>query len=298
MPRITPLRWRRWRLAAFPAVAVLTMTTTASAAAGTASRAAAQPGQAQPGPVVVVPGFGGGTTSLTMLLSQIRATGRQAVVVQLPGDGKQSLAADAAALNATVSSLLRSGAPPVDVIGYSSGGVVTLLWARQDGTAGKVRRVVTLGAPFHGTVVASLAAALLPGTCPATCQDLVFGNAALRQLTAAPVPAQPAWLSLWTIDDDTAVPADTANLPGAINVPVQTVCPALVVTHTGMPRSPAVIAMVLGAISPGPLRLPTAADCATPADQPAASGNGEAVAGGAAQRAADLRDMAWRLLGW
>ncbi len=219
------------------------------------------PPQARPGPVLLVPGYGGGTGSLSVLASRIRSTGRQAIVVHLPGNGTGSLLADAGVLDAAVSRALRAGAPSVDVIGYSAGGVVTLLWERQDGGVHKARRVVTLGSPFHGAQLAAAGEAFTPSACPLACQQLVPGSSLLRQLDAGRVPAQLPWLSLWTTGDQTVTPPTSARLAGALNVPIQSVCPAEQLTHSQLPASPVVTAMVLGAIGPGPVRPPAPADC-------------------------------------
>jgi pimeloyl-ACP methyl ester carboxylesterase len=249
-------------LAGMLAVAVAVVTVSAIRAGGNgAPQAAGFPPQDRPGPVLLVPGYGGSTASLSVLARRIRATGRQATVVRLPGNGTGSLIADAGVLDAAVTSALRGGAPSVDVIGYSAGGVVTLLWARQDGGVHKARRVVTLGSPFHGAAIASAGEAFVPGDCPVACQQLVPGSTLLRRLTAASVPARPRWLSLWTTDDKTVTPPDSARLAGALNVPIQSVCPAQRISHSQLPASPAVTAMVLQAIGPGPAGPPAAADC-------------------------------------
>jgi triacylglycerol lipase len=100
-----------------------------------------RPAQDQLGPVLLIPGYGGATASLSALADRIRASGRTAIVLTLPGNGTGSLIADAAVLNAAVSRALDSGAPSVDVIGYSAGGVTALIWARQDDGAAKARHV-------------------------------------------------------------------------------------------------------------------------------------------------------------
>lgn len=228
---------------------------------GQAPGATGFPPQDRPGPVLLVPGYGGSTRSLSVLARRIRAAGRQATVVHLPGNGTGSLIADASVLNTAVTRALRDGAPSVDVIGYSAGGVTTLVWARQDGGAHKARRVITLGSPFHGARIAAAAEAFVPGACPAACQQLVPGSGLLSQLDAAPVPARPRWLSLWSTDDTTVTPPDSARLAGAINVPIQSVCPAQRISHSQLPDNRVVTAMVLQAIGPGPARRPTASDC-------------------------------------
>jgi triacylglycerol lipase len=209
----------------------------------------------------LVPGYGGETGSLDALASRIRAEGRQAIVLRLPGTGTGSLVVDAALLNAAVEQAVHRGAPSVDVIGYSAGGVVALLWARRDDGAARARRVVTLGAPFHGTELAAAAQALVPGECPTACEQLVPGSPLLTSLDVATSGGLPPWLSLWTSDDDVVSPPDSARLAGAIDAPVQSICPALAVSHTELPSDPAVVAMVLGAISRAPLARPAAAIC-------------------------------------
>jgi triacylglycerol esterase/lipase EstA (alpha/beta hydrolase family) len=256
---------RRKLLAAGVAVVAVAGAVTAGAVAlaagGAASPATGYPAQDRPGPVLLVPGYGGQTGSLRVLAARIRATGRRAVVVGLPGSGTGSLITDAGALNTAVGRALRGGAPSVDVVGYSAGGVVALLWARDDGGSHKARRVVTLGSPFHGTRLASAAEGFVPGACPAACRQLVPGSALLAQLDRAAVPGRPRWLSLWTTGDQVVMPADSARLAGAINVPVQAVCRGHQVTHTGLPTDPVVISLVLQAIGRGPIAPASPAGC-------------------------------------
>ena len=54
--------------------------------------------QATPGPVLLVPGYGGGTAGLEVLAKALRAAGRDAVVVHLSGDGLGDLDAQARVL--------------------------------------------------------------------------------------------------------------------------------------------------------------------------------------------------------
>jgi hypothetical protein len=244
-------------LAVVVVVAVVSIVVARSSAAG---QPAGYPAQDRPGPVLLVPGYGGNTSSLAILARRIRATGRQATVLHLPGNGTGSLFGDASVLNAAVSRALRGGAPSVDVIGYSAGGVTTLLWAHEDGGAHKARRIVTLGAPFHGAQLAADGEAFLPNACPAACRQLVPGSSLLAQLQGGLTASRPRWLSLWSVDDKTVDPPDSARLAGAVDVPIQSLCPAQRISHSQLPANPAVTAMVLQAIGTGPVQ-PTAADC-------------------------------------
>lgn len=230
-------------------------------AAQSERQGAAAPAQNRLGPVLLVPGYGGESGSLDALASRLRAAGRRVIVLALPGTGTGSLVADAAVLTATATRVMRHGAPSVDVIGYSAGGVVALVWARDDGGATVARRVVTLGAPFHGTELAAAAQALVPGECPVACRQLVPGSPLLAGLDVARGAGLPPWLSLWTADDQVVTPPDSAQLAGAIDVPVQDICPGLSVSHTELPSNQAVINMVITAIGRAPLARPGATAC-------------------------------------
>lgn len=221
------------------------------------------PAQDRLGTVVLVPGYGGGTGSLDVLAARIRAAGRQAVVVQLPDGGVGDLNQQASVLDGYVSGALKN-APSVDLIGYSAGGVVVRLWVEEHDGSAKARRVITLGSPFHGTTVAAAGAAAGAGAgaCPAACQQLIPGSSLLDQLDAdAPATGHPPWLSVWTQQDQTVVPPTSAQLPDAVGVPVQSVCPGEQVSHGQLPTDPAVVGMVLQALGTAPLAAPDPSQC-------------------------------------
>jgi len=215
----------------------------------------------RPSYVLLVPGYGGSTSALTQLATRIRATGRTATVVPLPGNGTGDLAAQARVLDGYVNDALQDGSGPVTVIGYSAGGVVAWLWDVNDGGAAKVRRIITLGSPLHGAQLAALGAAFVPGECPVACQQLVPGSSLLTGLQNSPASARPPWLSLWTTDDQVVQPPDSARLAGAVNVPLQSVCPGAVIQHGGLPTSPLVTGIVLRSLGNTPLTAPGPAQC-------------------------------------
>ncbi len=219
--------------------------------------AVADTDQSMAGPVLLVPGYGGSTGALEVLATALRAAGRTATVLPLPGDGTGDLALSVAALEAAVTA---SGSPVVDVVGYSAGGVVARLWARQHPT--QARRVVTLGSPHHGTKIAAVGAVLAPGACPVACQQLVPGSDLLDSINDGDeTPAGPQWLSLWTTQDETVTPPTSARLEGAVNVQLQDVCPSLQVSHSDLPRNPVVTRVVIGALSGPGVTAPTPAVC-------------------------------------
>ncbi len=218
------------------------------------------PAQDRPGPVLLVPGYGGSRDSLSALAERLRRAGRTAEVLTLPGDGTGDLRAQVQVLDDAARDAVAAGAPSVDIIGYSAGGVVTRLWVDGDG-AGLARRVVTLGAPLHGTEIAAGGGVLAPDACPLACQQLTPGSALLNGVATRPVPLP--WLSLWTEDDETVIPPDSASLDGAVNVPLQRLCPGVEIAHSQLPTDPLVTRLVLRALGTGPLVAPGSADCAS-----------------------------------
>jgi len=215
------------------------------------------------GPVLVVPGYGGATGALQSLADRLTAAGRDATVVELPGDGTGDLVAAADALDAAATAALdRTGAPAVDVVGYSAGGVVARLWIA-DGNADVTRRVVTLGSPHHGTELAGVASSLAPAQCPAACRQLAPGSELLAELNDGDeTPSGPSWVSIWTTSDRTVTPPESARLDGALELPVQSVCADSRVQHGELPRDRLVQQMVLAELAAGdPVQLGPA-DCA------------------------------------
>jgi triacylglycerol esterase/lipase EstA (alpha/beta hydrolase family) len=219
--------------------------------------------QERPGPVLLVPGYGGSTASLQSLADRLTAAGRDATVVALPGNGTGDLNASADALDeAVTAALARTGDESVDVVGYSAGGLVARLWVA-DGNADVARRVVTLGSPHHGTSLADLAGDLAPAQCPVGCQQMAPDSDLLTGLNAGDeTPDGPTWVSVWTTQDETVTPPDSARLDGALNLTVQSVCADAQVGHGGLPRSELVQEIVLAEVAAGkPVELGTG-DCA------------------------------------
>jgi triacylglycerol esterase/lipase EstA (alpha/beta hydrolase family) len=168
-------------------------------------------------------------------------------VVRLAGDGFGDLDAQARVLEkAVVLEQQRTGARSVDVVGYSAGGVIARLWVRDHGGASVARRVVTLGSPHHGTDLAGLAGDLAPARCPVACRQLQPDSDLLRRLNAGDeTPEGPLWVSIWTTDDQTVVPPSSAELEGALDFTIQSVCPRATVSHRDLPQAPVVIAAVI-----------------------------------------------------
>jgi pimeloyl-ACP methyl ester carboxylesterase len=215
----------------------------------------------RPGAVLLVPGYGGSTTSLDQLATRIRGTGRTATVVQLAGDGTGDLTVQARVLDGYVDRAIAAGSGPVTVIGYSAGGVVAWLWDVDYGGASRLGMIITLGSPLHGARIAAVGTGYDPAQCPVACQQLAPGSALLTQLQQS-ARALPPWLSLWSTTDQTVQPPDSARLAGAVNVPLQSVCPGVDVTHSALPTDPLVVGLVLRALASDRVTAPAPGQCA------------------------------------
>lgn len=220
--------------------------------------------QAVPGAVLLVPGYGGNVRDLDALRDLLRSRGRTVVEVETPGSGTGDLRGQASALASAAAEAVAAGAPSVDVVGYSAGGVVARIFVAEQGGAAVVRRVVTIGSPHHGTQVALL----VNGTqCPDACRQLRPASDLLTDLPEPPVAdgAQgPVFTSLWSASDEVIAPPTSSVLEGTLSIRLQDVCADDATTHTMLPRTPLVGGLVLRALGDRPLSVaPGPDECET-----------------------------------
>ncbi len=196
------------------------------------------------GPVILVAGYGGNIAVLQPLADTLSDQGRDVEIFPPVGNNTGDLNEQAEDLGAFIDRVRGdASAPSVDVVGYSAGGVVARLWARDMGGDTVARRVVTIGSPHHGTGVSSLATEA--GGCPQACEQLRPGSDVLRRLNAGEeTPAGPEWITFRTENDQTVTPSISADLEGALNIAVQRYCPSATTSHGQLPSS----AIVLSAL--------------------------------------------------
>lgn len=194
-------------------------------------------------PVVLVPGLGGAPSDLTLIANALEADGRTTVTVDHQG-GTADLRDQAALVDAAARD---TGAEEVDVVGFSAGGIVARLWATGEG-ADVVRRVVTVASPHHGTTLEALQVSD-PADCTDACAQLLAGSELLEELNADETPDGPEWVTIWSDSDGVVDPATSAQLDGAVDVHVQTVCGPLELRHIdllGHPGPALVVAVLSG----------------------------------------------------
>ncbi len=243
------------------AVAALVVALAATATVAVRRPERVLPQQAVPGPVVLVPGYGGATGGLRTLADRLRREGREVRLLSLPDHGVGDLRRTAAALDRVVGALEDAGAPSVDIVGFSAGGVTARVWVLAYDGERRARRIVTLGSPHHGTTLAAAAAALL-GSCDRQCEQLQPGSSLLAQLNRDETPDGPVWVSVWTAADETVVPPRSGRLAGALDIRVQDVCPRSRVAHGSLPSDPAVVGIVVDALTAATPAEPARGDCA------------------------------------
>jgi len=89
----------------------------------------------------------------------------------------------------------------------------------------------------------------------------LLGDAGLADRVEVSVKLSAFGQSLETDGDKIATPPETASLTGALDVPIQRVCPAVRVTHSDLPSNPVVIAMVEAELRRTPPAVPPASVC-------------------------------------
>lgn len=212
------------------------------------------------GPVILVPGYGGDASMLDGLATRLERAGRSATVLNLPDGATGDLRVQADVLGAAVTNALAAGAPSVDLVGYSAGGIVIGLFVAAHPS--EVRRVVSIGSPLHGTLLAGLAATLLKSQCPVACQEMAPGTPLLASLDAAePARTGVPWTSMWTDRDEVVQPPDSARFTGATNIVLQDICADDKATHLSLPADPLVAAITLKSLAATRFASPSASDC-------------------------------------
>jgi triacylglycerol esterase/lipase EstA (alpha/beta hydrolase family) len=238
-----------------------------------------RPSAAHPDPVVLLHGFGGdGTSAWTRLAPYLADAGwcvfsltygRAEPLGLLPFGGVGPLADSAEEISGFMDQVLdATGAPEVDLIGHSEGGILALYVTKVLGRAGDVGTVVTLGTGVKGdeqlgtddivdaVETRAVLEALSHGLECHACTDLLAGSAVRQALNEGPV-AQPgvSYTLIFTLIDEFHLLFDPTvspflREPGVRNRYVQTTCPLDLAGHSQLPYSRSVAGMVHEALDP------------------------------------------------
>jgi triacylglycerol lipase len=215
------------------------------------------------GPIILVPGYGGSDSVLETLANRLHSAGRTTILLALPDGATGDLNVQAGILAARATQALKAGAPSVDLVGYSAGGIAIGLFVAAHPK--EVRQVVTIGSPLHGTEIAGLAVTLnvSSSVCPVACREMAPGSSVLASLDAAqPAHTGVPWTSMWTTDDQVVLPPDSARFTGATNIVLQQVCADDTANHLNLPADPLVAGLTLRALETSNAGSPSPSDCA------------------------------------
>jgi len=123
-----------------------------------------------------------------------------------------------------------TGARQVVLVTHSMGGLVARAYIEKEGGA-KLRRVITLAAPNHGSALAWL----FPGVCLAQMRP---GNAWLAALNRRTTGNPPPLVSIWSWHDSMVAPQTSSRLAGAANIEL------IGIGHNALLGDPSVFALV------------------------------------------------------
>lgn len=245
-----------------------------------------KPSAAHPRPVVLVHGtFANRFNSFAALSPALKRAGYCVFSLNYGASrfrgigvyGMRSIRGSAAELAAYVDRVrAATGAPQVDLVGYSQGAVVARAYLRWNGGAAApagggaapVNALVGLSGVNHGTTLLGVATAieaiglkpLAKAALGAGPFDLVKGSALQRELAAGPeTEPNVKYTMLATQTDEVSVPSSDAYLtpaPGQTvdNVLLQRGCPTDLSDHFNITYSPRAIALVLRALDPADQR--------------------------------------------
>lgn len=166
-------------------------------------------------PTIVIHGFFTPSATNLPVHVALRRRGVSTYDVPIPGLNTQSVERSSEVLAARVREVLdRTGAPELNLVGVSLGGVIAAHYVRVLEPTARVRRAVTLGSPFDAVKLAGLVGRLSPAL-PAA-RDIAPGSQVIRAIRSA--TDAPVEIVAIHAEGDAVVPPEAAMLPGARNL--------------------------------------------------------------------------------
>lgn len=162
-------------------------------------------------PIMLVPGYGHRRTSMRYLQKFLVARGFRWVWPIDHVSRNATLAQRAEHLGRKIAEIQQiTGAEQVDIVAFSTGGLVAAWYCKRMSGGRNVRRLVTLGTPWRGTKLAVFARG--PGAA-----ELMYGAHMLDDLAPPGVSA----VSIWSPDDPIVVPTTSATPDGVESVCIE-----------------------------------------------------------------------------
>lgn len=190
----------------------------------------ARPPLHRPYPVVLIHGTISSKNVWQNLVLRLRADDFVVFCPDYGVHGTQDIPTSAADVGAYIEQVLTAtGAPQVDIVGHSQGGLLARYWINELEGEEYVHHLVTLGTPHHGTTLLGMLGGLLTRETTqrmaAATVRRIFGAAGMQQVMGSPLletlAASPdtrseiLYTCFATLNDSTVVPHDQAFLDGA-----------------------------------------------------------------------------------
>ena len=182
--------------------------------------------------------------------------------------GTGDIAVGAGTLGSFVNQVLAvTGAPKVDLVGHSLGGMMPRYYINNLGGAPKVNVFVSFSATNYGTtwgaigdLASLLGVSIADQSSCVSCAQETQGSAFLAALNVTPTVPGPLYTAIGTRDDEIVTPYTDAFLPAApnvANITVQDQCPLDASDHLEIAADPIALADMLNALDPSdPVRVP------------------------------------------
>ncbi|GAX36454.1 esterase/lipase family protein [Nodularia sp. NIES-3585] len=187
--------------------------------------------------VLLVHGIGDTGAVFNTMASYLRQLGWSVYTINLvPNNGEVGLDILAQQI---ANYVVNTFAPekPIDLVGFSMGGIVSRYYVQRLGGINRVQRFVTISSPHHGTVIAY-------GSQRHGCLQMRRNSAFIQNLNAdAVMLGQLNFTSIWTPYDLMIVPANSSQMPLGKGVVVP------VVLHSWMLKDSRSLAVVASALS-------------------------------------------------
>ncbi|EMF00541.1 alpha/beta fold hydrolase [Streptomyces mobaraensis NBRC 13819 = DSM 40847] len=214
----------------FVAAATATATAAASLVAG-GTATAAQPA-AHRAPVVFVHGYLGSDPIWAPAKAAFLANGyRSDELFGFVYDYNTSNETSARGLAAFVEKVKKdTGAPKVDIVNHSMGGMVSMWYVKELGGSSSVGHVASLAGAHHGTDVAALCTVMSP-----SCEEMKPGSAFLKRLASGDeTPGDTRYRTWYSPCDGVISPFFSTRLSGAENTLVPCVNHVAFLTDGGV----------------------------------------------------------------
>jgi len=195
--------------------------------------------QARGLPVLLIHGYGCNSGYWRPMSDQLRAAGinHYGIDLEPPGAAIDEFAPQ---VQAAVEHLCTvTGSPRVIILAHSMGGLVARAYLRRHG-ADRIARVITLGTPHHGTVLADLG----PGSnaVQMRCGSDWLGALAAFETAGDANLQRNLFCSIYSVHDNIVAPQNSSELPGARNLVFGAI------GHVALGRHPEIVRCALAEI--------------------------------------------------